>query len=114
MIEWICNGATAPRCKKMFLATLGILAVLTSLPAQAGESCVERDVMVERLQHSYSETLAGGGLHSEQKAVELWASNETGSFTLISTDANGMSCIIATGTNWQGATAQAAPVQIKL
>lgn len=90
-------------CTKRFCAfLLGCAAILTSLPAYA-ESCAEREQMLEQLKNTYNETLAGGGLHDSTAVVEVWASQTTGSFTVISTDATGRSCIIATGTNWHGA-----------
>ena len=87
--------------RRMFSLFLGCAAILTSLPAYA-DSCTTRDVMVERLKGDYHENLAGGGLHGEAAVVEVWASPETGTFTVISTDTTGQSCILATGTDWQG------------
>ncbi len=95
MIERICT-------KRMFALLLAAAAVLTSLPAQA-QSCGDRAVMVERLQANYQEQLTGGGLHAESAVVELWASPETGTFTLLSTDTSGQACILATGTDWHTA-----------
>lgn len=97
MLERLCT-------KRAFALLLAGFAILTALPAHA-ESCAARAQMVERLQQAYEEDLAGGGLHSDSAVVELWASAETGTFTVISTDTNGLSCIIATGTDWQGIAA---------
>ncbi|WP_298806206.1 hypothetical protein [uncultured Lentibacter sp.] len=88
--------------RRMFALFLGCAAVLTSLPAYAEESCTIRERMVERLQDTFHENLAGGGLHGTAAVVEVWASAETGTFTVISTDTAGQSCILATGTHWQG------------
>ncbi|WP_439111042.1 hypothetical protein [Lentibacter sp.] len=87
--------------KRMFALLLGMAAILTSLPAYA-DSCASRDVMVERLKSNFQEELAGGGLHGASAVVEVWASAETGTFTVISTDTAGEACILATGTDWQG------------
>ncbi|MBU2980367.1 hypothetical protein KO498_00955 [Lentibacter algarum] len=75
-------------------------AVLTSLPAHA-ESCGVRADVVAKLQGSFQEQLTGGGLHGHSAVVEVWTSPKTGTFTVITTDTAGMSCILATGTNWQ-------------
>ena len=88
--------------RRMFALFLGCAAILTSLPAYAAESCTLREVMVERLQADFHENLAGGGLHGDAAVVEVWTSAETGTFTVISTDTAGQSCILATGTDWQG------------
>lgn len=100
MLERLCT-------KRMFALLLAGFAILISLPAHA-ESCGVRDVMIERLKNTYQEELAGGGIHDGKAVVEVWASEVTGSFTVLSTDANGRSCIMATGTNWHGHSARRA------
>ena len=70
----------------------------TSLHAQA--SCAPRDKLIERLETGYGEALAGGGLQSENRMIEVWAAPETGTWTVLMTQANGMACIMASGTNW--------------
>ena len=89
--------------RRLMMAGIVIGAVLISLPAQAAGNCAKRDTVVERLQSRYSETLAGGGLHesrNSQMMVEVWASQETGTFTVILTSPEGMACVVATGTDW--------------
>lgn len=88
--------------KHLFGAGLSISLVLASLPAFAA-NCAKRDRVVERLKTKYSESFAGGGLQASQSkssVVEVWASKETGTFTVILTTPEGMACIVATGTDW--------------
>jgi len=94
MLERLCT-------KRMFALLLAGFAILISLPAHA-ESCGVRDIMVERLKSTYQEELAGGGIHDGRAVVEVWVSEVSGSFTVLSTDPSGKACIIATGTNWHG------------
>lgn len=71
-------------------------------PALAG-NCAMRDTVVERLKSKYSEALAAGGLQGNQAAtsvIEVWASDETGTFTVIVTSPQGISCVVAAGTDW--------------
>ena len=78
--------------------------ILASLPAYAG-NCANRDQVVERLKTRYSESFTGGGLQASRtrsSVVEVWASEETGTFTVILTTPEGMACIVATGTDWFG------------
>jgi len=66
-------------------------------------NCGARDSVVERLQNKFSEELAMGGLQemSETQAVmEIWASDETGTFTVLLTQPNGISCVVAAGTDF--------------
>ena len=88
--------------KHLFGAGLSISLAVASLPAFAG-NCAKRDMIVERLKSKYSESFAGGGLQASRtknSVVEVWASKETGTFTVILTTPEGLACIVATGTDW--------------
>lgn len=77
-------------------------AMLSAVPAMAA-NCANRDMVVERLQTKYSENFAAGGLQSssdKKVLVEVWASEETGTFTVMLTTPEGVSCVVATGTDW--------------
>lgn len=71
----------------------------TSLLAQ-GNACAPRDVIVTRLSDKYAETLTGGGMQNTKTLLEVWSSAETGSFTVLVTHSNGMSCIVSSGHHW--------------
>ena len=76
--------------------------MVTAIPAHA-EDCAERELVTARLTQDYSEQLTAGGLQdadSQAGVVEVWASPETGTFTVMLTSADGVSCILATGTDW--------------
>ncbi len=97
MIERICT-------KRMFaLLLLAFGAVMTSLPAHA-DSCAIRADIVAKLEGNFQEQLTGGGLHGLSAVVEVWTSPKTGTFTVVTTDAKGLSCILATGTDWHAAS----------
>ncbi|MGX0875412.1 hypothetical protein ACSSV4_000084 [Roseovarius sp. MBR-154] len=82
----------------------GAAALAPPHPVQAQAiSCLPRAELVERLEGRYREHPAGGGLQSPQQLLEVWASDESGSFTVFVTRPNGVSCILATGQNWTGA-----------
>jgi len=88
--------------KRLIAFGLGLCAVITALPAHA-EDCAQREQVVSRLQQDYAEQLTAGGLHGTMDGsgiIEVWASPETGTFTVMRTDAHGLSCILATGTDW--------------
>ncbi|MEM7644409.1 MAG: hypothetical protein AAF366_18065 [Pseudomonadota bacterium] len=80
------------------------LAALVSglaLPAIAEtEHCAPRDLIVERLQTGYGEVFSGGGLQGEDAVFEVWVSEEKRTWTILMTLPEGMSCIMATGTDW--------------
>lgn len=101
--------------KRILAAGLAIGAVLTAIPAHAGD-CAMRDQVVERLAQDYAEQLTGGGLNdapASASVIEVWASPETGTFTVIQTGADGMSCILATGTDWFARETEARPTGLE-
>ena len=78
-------------------------------PAAAQVHCAPRDVMVERLSDRFGESLEGGGLQSEVAVFEVWTSAADGSWTILMTRADGVSCVMAAGTDWLKARAEAVP-----
>ncbi|MEM8774497.1 MAG: hypothetical protein AAGF53_05650 [Pseudomonadota bacterium] len=88
--------------KHLVAAGAAIAVLVTSTSAWAAK-CANRDLVIERLQSKYSESLAAGGLQKfsdTEHVVEVWASAETGTFTVMLTSPNGLSCVMATGTDW--------------
>ncbi len=88
--------------KRLFGLTLAFGMAATAPPAFA-QSCAQREHVIAKLQNSYSEELAFGGLQKTrgaQAVLEVWTSKETGSYTVLVTQANGISCIVAVGTDF--------------
>jgi hypothetical protein len=84
------------------LTTLAALAVLAPAFAHAQQlQCADRGLVTDRLADAYGETFAGGGLGNATSLFEVWTSDETGTWTILMTRADGQSCIVATGTHWQ-------------
>ncbi len=78
---------------------LGLMLLTT--PAIAQENvCGKREDIVKRLERAYQESNTGMGMASNGRLVELFTS-ETGTWTLMFTSPNGVSCLIAAGTNWE-------------
>ncbi len=68
-----------------------ILALLPTL-ATAQTSCGARETVIEQLQTKYKEVLNAAGLQTANSLIEIWASAETGSWTILSTNQSGLSC----------------------
>ncbi len=88
--------------KRLFAIALTFGMAATAPPALA-RTCAEREHVIAKLQDSYSEELAFGGLQKTrgaQSVMEVWTSKETGSYTVLVTQANGISCIVAVGTDF--------------
>lgn len=88
--------------RHLSVVVLTSLAFVTAMPAQAS-NCGQRDLMVEKLATEYHEHLAAGGLQKVRSAeaiLEIWASSKTGTFTVLITNPQGVSCIVAAGTDF--------------
>ncbi len=72
-------------------------------PSLAQQTCAARDRLTQHLKAGYGESFAGGGLQSETSIIEVWHSEEDGTWTVLLTHADGMSCILASGTHWREA-----------
>jgi len=81
----------------------GVLLLTLALPGQAIAQtfCADRDSVVSKLEASYGEAFAGGGLQNAERIYEVWFSEEKGTWTILMTRADGKSCIMASGTNWR-------------
>ena len=78
-----------------FLA-LGFLG-LASAPAMAQAVCGKRSDIIRQLQKKYGETRRSVGVQQGRGVVEVYASSDTGSWTILITNARGLSCLMAAG-----------------
>lgn len=88
---------------KRFLFTLiGVSFTATmTVPAVAQENvCGKREKIVARLENGYQEFNSAMGMSTNGGLVELFTSEE-GTWTLMLTQPDGVSCLIAAGQNWE-------------
>lgn len=85
----------------------GLAATCPLAPPAAAAQCAQRDSVVARLEGTYGESRRGVGLAGDNGGViEVFASDETGTWTITVTLPSGMACLLASGQNWvAGATA---------
>jgi hypothetical protein len=79
--------------------------ILLCCAAFAGEAaaqapCTNRTDLIKLLDSKYKEGPVSFGMANSKTVVEIFAS-ENGTFTIIATQASGMSCIIAAGQDWE-------------
>jgi hypothetical protein len=79
---------------------LAAAALLAAAPAVAQQVCAPRDQIVKRLAEGYGEARQGYGLQGGRLVVELYASAETGTWTIIATRPDGVACAMAAGQAW--------------
>ena len=81
------------------LAVMTAFAVLT--PAVSAETvCGEREKFIDHLSTSYNEAPRAIGLASNGNVLEVLVS-AGGTWTIIVTRPNGMSCVVASGEAWE-------------
>jgi hypothetical protein len=84
-----------------FLLWLALCIWLAVMPlpaaAQGSQSCAPRDHVVARLAERYGETRQSMGLGSNSAVMEVFASLETGTWTITVTTPQGVTCLVASG-----------------
>lgn len=69
--------------------------------ARAQMTCDSRDALVTQLREKYGEVRRGSGLAGRTAIFEIWASEATGTWTILRTTVNGLACVVAVGDGWQ-------------
>lgn len=81
---------------------LGIVALAAQQAvAEGGRNCAPRPMVLERLAGDYGETRRSIGLAAQGAVVELFASSETGSWTITVTLTSGITCLVAAGEAYE-------------
>lgn len=84
---------------------LFLLILFWALPVQAERyPCAKRAVYLAHLLENFGERPVGKGLMLPSFALLEVVASESGSWTLIVTTLNGMSCGVASGQGWQEVT----------
>ncbi len=121
-----------PRLKVILLScTLGVVSLIAGCAGTSGPSqdnaadstqrtglaanqtvdmgCGARDSVVAKLGEKYGEIRRGGGLAGPTAIFEIWASEATGTWTILKTSPDGMTCIMAVGDGWQDDAGELTP-----
>jgi len=69
-----------------------------------GTPCGARSAIVEQLGTRYHETRRAIGIASNSAVLEVFASDDSGSFTILATMPDGRSCLIASGEDFEAVT----------
>ncbi|WP_166417038.1 hypothetical protein [Cochlodiniinecator piscidefendens] len=86
--------------KQILMLTFAVGAIFIATQqafAQDPRNCAPRNVILERLADNYGETRQSIGLGRNNAVIEVFASTETGTWTITVTLPNGMTCMIAAG-----------------
>jgi hypothetical protein len=87
--------------KDHFAPALGLAGLLLAAPAQAAPQCGPRAAVLAHLAETYAETRQSIGLAANNMVMEVFASRESGSWTITVTTAEGVTCLVATGQGFE-------------
>ncbi len=85
----------------MIAGVLALAAMVNAAQAQQARNCGPRDIVVSRLAEGYGETRQSMGLGANNSVIEVFASDESGSWTITVTTPNGMTCLVASGQAYE-------------
>ena len=101
---------------KLNRTVLGVV-VAAMLPAtamaQGQQNCSSRDQVVERLASKYGESRQSIGMAPKGRVVEVYASLETGTWTITVTMPNGITCLVASGQSFENLDEPVEPAGIR-
>lgn len=87
--------------KKYIVPAALIGAICLSATAASAQVCGERDKVLTRLSENFGETRRSLGLGANNGVVEIFASDETGSWTITVTMPDGRMCLVASGQSYE-------------
>lgn len=95
---------------RRLLALAALLPLISiAVPAEAqGQRCAPRAQVIELLSSRHDETRRAIGLTANHTVMELYASDASGSWTLLVTLPNGMTCLVAVGSGFEITETEAA------
>lgn len=94
----------------LLLATTILVPVGASAQTQ---NCGNRDLVVDRLTTKYGESRQSIGMAPQGRVVEVFASVETGTWTITITMPNGITCLVASGQSFETLDEEVAPAGIR-
>lgn len=80
----------------LFAAALTLTLPPVAATAQSA-NCAARAIVVEHLASRFGETRQSIGLGPSNAVMEVFASSDTGTWTIIVTNASGLTCLVARG-----------------
>ncbi|WP_170452247.1 hypothetical protein [Ruegeria arenilitoris] len=89
--------------KRLFQMTmgLGIMALAAQQVQAQTPNCAPRPDVLQRLAETYGETRRGIGMARQGMVMEVFASDDTGTWTITVTLPNGLTCLMAAGEAYE-------------
>lgn len=86
---------------KSFIITIALTAAFATSAAAATKVCGKHAKLTDFLKKKYSENPVSFGISSSGKSVMEVYTSPSGTWTVLITTAQGVSCIMAAGHSWQ-------------
>ncbi|MCU0903539.1 MAG: hypothetical protein MUE83_06645 [Tabrizicola sp.] len=91
--------------QQMFALSLGLAAMIAAADlAHGAPQCDSREAVTALLADRYGETRRSVGIAGQSAVMELYASDETGTWSITMTLPDGMMCLMASGSNYEAVT----------
>lgn len=87
--------------RMFFLMSFGFCAMMLAAQQASAAQCADHATVVQRLAERYGETRQSIGLAHNNTVVEVFASLDTGTWTITITRAGGPTCLAAAGQAYQ-------------
>jgi len=81
-------------------AVMGLLASASTASAQEGR-CVARKDLSQTLEQRYAEVPVAIGLVDGKTVIEIFARADGDTWTIVTSRADGLSCVLGAGKSWQ-------------
>lgn len=101
---------------RIFGATALALALLLGIrvPASAQSACTTHADMAEQLESKFAESRVALGLTRNGGLIEVFATGDGTTWTIVVTGRNGQSCIVAEGETWESLPGVAPGQEVRL
>lgn len=86
---------------RLLTALTAFFTLMTATAVSAEPNCGPRAAVIAHLSDNFGESRQSIGLGQEGRVVEVFASIETGSWTITVTLPNGMTCLVAAGSAFE-------------
>ena len=86
------------------ILSIALTTIPSINPANAltpASRCGAHETIVDTLTKKYGETEHGIGLVSDQGIMQVYVSQEKGTWTIVMTNAQGKTCMMAAGRGWE-------------
>jgi hypothetical protein len=85
---------------RLVVAVAPLFAVSPSEAVDPSDVCDKRQVMLQTLEHDYGEVEIGFGVTVDGALIELATAKNGSTWTLMRTQPNGTTCLVAAGEKW--------------